>query len=349
VAEICTSFELLDLLPDPVQIVDRSGRVVFQNARMAAQFGQAVGRLCYEFLRQVPEECGDCPRRHEEASANATVEIDAPGGRKLLVSHSMFPHDGEMYVLECFRDVTEYRRALEERARAETELEVLRDFQDRCLTIDLAASGLRHAYRYLPARTATGDFLNAVVAEDGRIILAVADVSGRGAGPAAVTFMLRATADEFFGQLMPLERLPGELHKRLYRYLHPDRFLTFAVVVIEPDKRHCRIINAGHPPVLLIRAGGGDSGVFRAQAPPLGVAERFEPEMPSMSAALAPGDRLLLYTDGLLQDFHDRLEDLAAKAEATKHLPLEDWLAGLLPPKPGARDDLAVFACEMPE
>lgn len=346
--EVRRHFELLDLLPEPVQIVDRAGRVVFQNARMISMFGQGVGQFCYEFLREPPEECRDCPRHRQAAFGDATVEVEARDGRRLLVSHSMLQHDGQMYVLECFRDVTEYRRALEERARAETELQILREFQDRCLTIDLAPSGLHHAYRYLPAATATGDFLNAVVAEDGRIILAVADVSGRGAGPAAVTFMLRATADEFFRQLLPLERLPAELNKRLYRYLHPDRFLTFAVVVIDPDKRRCRIVNAGHPPVLLARAGGRPAEVFGGQVPPLGVAERFEAEMPAMQATLGPGDRLLLYTDGLLQDFQDKLEDLVAKADATKRLPLEDWLAALLPPTPGARDDLTVFACEIP-
>lgn len=55
-------FGILDLLPDPIQIVDREGHIVFMNEKMREMFGNLLGRVCYQTLKESGAEYQNCPR-----------------------------------------------------------------------------------------------------------------------------------------------------------------------------------------------------------------------------------------------------------------------------------------------
>jgi sigma-B regulation protein RsbU (phosphoserine phosphatase) len=342
-------FVLLDLLPNPVQIVDLTGRIVFANVKMRELFGDVVGKVCFQTIKKCGLECEDCPRRQTGTRfLDRQVEIDAVNGRKMLVSHSTLSLDGRTCVLESYQDMTEYRRVVEEAARAQAELEMAREIQDRCMTVHLAGADLRYQYKYLPARTTTGDFLDAGVTPDGQVTIALADISGHGVGATVLTLMLKVAYDQLADEGAPMERFPQELNRRMYRYLSPDRFFSLAVVRIGPDRRSCRVVNAGHPPVLHIHAQSGKTDLYGAQRPPLGIAEHIEADPGAVDVPLEEGDRLVLYSDGLFQLFDRSFEQFSRRVQTLGHLRTDRLLESLLPsPAAGIDDDVTVFVAEI--
>ena len=144
-----------------------------------------------------------------------------------------------------------------------------------------------------------GDYYDAFALPDGRVALVIADVSGKGLSAAVQTatvkYSLRAYATE--------AGAPGLVVTRLNRMLCSelaglgDHFVTLFYAVFEPATGKLSWASAGHESVLIKRGSGGSS-VLEATGPILGLAEHAYAQETAM---LAPGDSLVLYTDGLTE------------------------------------------------
>ncbi len=180
------------------------------------------------------------------------------------------------------------------------ELEIAADIQHSLLPTKLPElSGFRLLGHYQSARQIGGDFYDAFVTPDGGLLLAIADVMGKGV-PAAMFAAI------FRSQLRAgMERAtsPGALLNWLNQTLFPDldrveMFITAQIVYLNPRRRTLRMAAAGHPPLFLI---GSDALVQKIEneGMPLGVlpdAVYTEKNVP-----LPTGARLLLFTDGLTE------------------------------------------------
>ncbi len=169
-----------------------------------------------------------------------------------------------------------------------------------------------------------GDYFDHLELDDHRCAVLIGDVAGHGL-PAALTMaMARAGVLQFTAE----GREPADLVEGLNRLLFGlggrgrRRFMTFQYVELDRSTGHATIANAGHGPALLVRAGGGQ--VERVELPsyPLGARERFA--APRREIAMAPGDVLVLTTDGLVEvrDPQGRMmeyEGLAALAGRSWH------------------------------
>ncbi|MGH7385530.1 MAG: two-component system sensor histidine kinase NtrB, partial [Candidatus Rokuibacteriota bacterium] len=103
---------LVDGLGEGLQLVDGDFRIRHANRWMHEQFGQVVGRRCYEVLAADRERCPTCPlgRRHEMGDAER-IEIAGAHGRRLALSCSPVRQpDGQIFLLELVADVTERER-----------------------------------------------------------------------------------------------------------------------------------------------------------------------------------------------------------------------------------------------
>ena len=185
-----------------------------------------------------------------------------------------------------------------ERQRLERQLAFAGEVQRLLLarpTPDL--HGLEVATRYAPAGSVGGDFFAVKVVGE-RTILALGDVSGKGAPAALLMATCRAVFEAFAAEAAG----PAALLDRMARILADDltaatAFMTLCVAVLDPRHGVLRIANAGHCPVLLRTAAG--VRLLAPEEPPLGVIDDLVHT--EHTQPFAAGDLLLLATDGITE------------------------------------------------
>ncbi len=162
---------------------------------------------------------------------------------------------------------------------------------------------------YEPAGHVGGDFYDVVELPNGNFALMVADVSGKGV-PAAM-MMARASSEAKVG----LASSPGDLGHAM-NYINiamcaarlPGRFVTMVVCVLDPTNRRVTMATAGHMSPLVLRNSGNleepiteDNGGI-----PIGVSGNWEFDVTSVT--LKPGERVVLYTDGITEAMNEHGE-----------------------------------------
>ncbi|MGV9253148.1 SpoIIE family protein phosphatase [Streptomyces sp. NPDC003697] len=195
-------------------------------------------------------------------------------------------------------------------------------------------SALDIAYRYLPAQAGVGgDWFDVLPLSGTRVALVVGDVVGHGLHAAATMGRLRTAVHNFAALDLPPEELLGlldELVGRIDQHETPDggsvpvAGATCVYAVYDPVSRHCSVARAGHPPPALVRPDGGVTFPDVPAGPPLGVGG---PPFEAADLVLDEGSRLVLYTDGLIEDrrrdIDAGLEDLRAALAAAGESPEE--------------------------
>ncbi|HTX22345.1 MAG TPA: SpoIIE family protein phosphatase [Candidatus Aquilonibacter sp.] len=167
-------------------------------------------------------------------------------------------------------------------------------------------SAFQFAHRYQPAETVSGDFFSISALSDTEAGVFICDVAGHGVRAALVTAMIRALAEE----LKPLARDPGLFLRKLNSDLSAilkstgSPMLTTAFYLVADSRIGVmRYANAGHPkPLLLRRSENRIETLANASGhsqPALGLFE--EPPYETTETRLAPGDCLMLFTDGLYE------------------------------------------------
>ncbi|MGH9869448.1 MAG: SpoIIE family protein phosphatase [Candidatus Polarisedimenticolia bacterium] len=188
-----------------------------------------------------------------------------------------------------------------QRERMNREVEIAREVQERLFPQKLVSiAGLDYAGACRPALGVGGDYYDFLSLTDGRLGIAIADVSGKGIGAALLMASLQASLR---GQTLQLSGAIARLLENVNQLVHdasPDnRYATFFYGQYDPATRRLGYVNAGHcPPMVLrrrggrheierLRAGGTVVGLFPAAAYTEGV------------ITLEPGDLVVAYTDGI--------------------------------------------------
>jgi serine phosphatase RsbU (regulator of sigma subunit)/anti-sigma regulatory factor (Ser/Thr protein kinase) len=194
--------------------------------------------------------------------------------------------------------VLQQKREAAERERIQQELRVARLIQQTLLPKELPQlSGWKVDAYYQPARAVGGDFYDFIYFADGRIAFIVADVTDKGV-PAALVMattrsILRAAAERLIS--------PGAVLERVNDVLHPEipanMFVTCFYALLDPVSGHLTFANAGHDVPYRFTAGGILE--LRATGMPLGLMPGMEYE--EKETTLAPGEYVLLYSDGLVE------------------------------------------------
>ncbi|WP_369265689.1 SpoIIE family protein phosphatase [Streptomyces sp. R35] len=191
-------------------------------------------------------------------------------------------------------------------------------------------SALDVAYRYLPAQAGVGgDWFDVIPLSGTRVALVVGDVVGHGLHAAATMGRLRTAVHNFAGLDMPVEELLGRLDE-LVAQIDAEEVAaaqdeqgmitgaTCQYAVYDPTSGRLAIATAGHPGPAVVRPDGTVDFPELPVSPPLGLGAGLPVETAELT--VPEGSRLVLYTDGLIED---RTRDLDAGLEA-----LRDALAG---------------------
>jgi sigma-B regulation protein RsbU (phosphoserine phosphatase) len=211
------------------------------------------------------------------------------------------------------------------------ELDLARSIQQSILPSGFPASkSFRVAACYRPMTSVAGDFYDFLVADDWQAGVLVADVSGHGIPAALIASMLKMTADSNRSKATE----PAILLQAMNAALHGStrgEMVTAAYVYLDANAREMRYAAAGHPAMLMLREGAVtevvENGLPLAAAPTDSFHER--------TLAISAGDRLLLYTDGLVEARNGAgemfgEERLTAAFASTFHAATEDAAGRIL-------------------
>lgn len=192
------------------------------------------------------------------------------------------------------------RRTLEREhqlTEIQRELEVARRIQLSILPSEFPSSPhFQVAARYLPMTSVAGDFYDYVITEPQHAGLLIADVSGHGVPAALIASMVKLAA----ASQKEHARDPSVFLSRLNNILFgntQNQFVTAAYVHLDSNARELRYSAAGHPPMLLLRAGE----ITQVEENGLMLAAFDFATYTNAVHGLQEGDRLLLYTDGMIE------------------------------------------------
>jgi sigma-B regulation protein RsbU (phosphoserine phosphatase) len=222
------------------------------------------------------------------------------------------------------------------RQRLEQELQLAREIQQ---SFQPAAPPRVKGYELegisFPCYEIGGDYYDFIERPDGRLVIVLGDVSGKGTSAALLMSSLHAAVRAH----VFLHESPVEVVKEINRYLTmcipSNRFVTLFYAEIEPSTGQISFVNAGHNPPLLARASG-ETELLAASGIPLGIFE--EARFVSGSAQLKDGDALILYSDGISEARNAQgeefgLDRLTRTVIENNHLPaaaLRDQIEGAL-------------------
>jgi sigma-B regulation protein RsbU (phosphoserine phosphatase) len=182
-------------------------------------------------------------------------------------------------------------------SKIQKELEVAKEIQLSILPVAFPDSAnFRVAARYVPMTSVAGDFYDFIVANDTQAGLLIADVSGHGVPAALIAAMVKVAATAQCANAADPAHFLAGMNAVLWGNTQ-DQFVTAAYVHLDSRSRELRYSAAGHPPMLLLRGGKVleiiENGLILAAFDFATFANAVHP--------LEPGDRYLLYTDGLVE------------------------------------------------
>jgi len=150
----------------------------------------------------------------------------------------------------------------------------------------------------VPSRQVSGDYFDFRVRSDSKVYSAIADVCGKGVGPALLMASLQASFHAWADELVPVPEMTGRLSEAISRRTGPDRFITFFLTLLDPASGEVEYSNAGHNQGLVVRKGGKVE-----ELPSHGLPLALFPGRPYGSSRfkLEPDDFLCLYTDGVTE------------------------------------------------
>jgi len=191
-----------------------------------------------------------------------------------------------------------YERVTRSEARLERDLQRAQEIQMHLMPgISPTIPGLEVALRFQPARELGGDLYDFLNYGKDRYVIAVGDVSGKGA-PAA---LYGAMASGIIRSLAPQKPTPPEMLKKLNVTLLERKieghFITLTYAIWEPKTKTLRLANAGMPLPLLVR--NGQCRPIRAEGVPLGLLEHTEYQ--EITVTIEKGDLLAMFSDGIIE------------------------------------------------
>jgi len=233
---------------------------------------------------------------------------------KVLPFHHNIEPIGFFIFVCCLGFVTARRTLAKEERLLEInkELQIANQIQSSILPREVPRlAGLEIVARYVPMSAVAGDFYDFLVIDAQRIGILVADVTGHGVPAALIASMLKVA---FAGQAGHADN-PALVLAGLNRALcgkFEEHFVTAAYVFVDLDKFVLRYAGAGHPPLLFAprttaQGRGSESREVEANGLMLGLFP--EAEYSSAEIPLDTGDRILIYTDGILEAMDSAREE----------------------------------------
>lgn len=287
-------------------------RIVVRELEMAGAAFPGTG-LVYGEVPEPEGESSDASAlplyllQDREGKRMAELLVSPPEGRELTLYESDFIEGLVLQAAVALENARNHERNLQW-ARVQQDLDAARNIQRSLLPQSLPEiGGYSLAFRSVTCYEVGGDYLDFVEQPDGSLLIAVADVAGKGLASAMMSVNFRAAFRAMAITGMPLDELATRMNEHHWREGEEARrrYVTAIFMRLYPELGKMEVVNAGHNPGFLVLPDG-TKHEFESVGTPLGLLPGMR--YGSEEAVFTPGARLLFYTDGLTEVFRGEEE-----------------------------------------
>ena len=180
--------------------------------------------------------------------------------------------------------------------RYEQELAIAGTIQQQLMTVKIPGSSFAQVHaRNIPCKEIGGDFFD-VIATESSISAVLADICGKGVSAALLASILQGMIYAQLKASVPLAEIADVANRFLCQKDLAEKYATLTIARLSPDGL-LEFINCGHVTPFLVR--GGTLARTQPQNPPVGLLE--DVSYTTETYELAPGDRLVVFTDGITE------------------------------------------------
>jgi PAS domain S-box-containing protein len=347
---------ILETLNDGVVITDDSNQILFANAVFEEMTGTPRSEIIGTDARQLydrAEEFALAQAFHQKAleMGRSREEFFLPtkgsGRLPVVVSvRAIRGPEGGRFGVVTLTDISEQKRTEEKLRVANAQLEEhQREIeQDLVLAARVQQSlapkpilwrGLRVDTFYQPAQKIGGDFGLVTPLEEEQLNLLVCDVSGHGISSALVANRIYSETITQLGNRAPLADMLRRLNSLVIQNIAAQGFFfTLAAARIDRTGRTMEFAGAGHPPAMIVQPGANPR-LLPSRSTILGTLPDAVDADATLNTEIEPGDRVVLYTDGLTDVFDSHGEMLEVEGiqnivRETSLLPFSEMRQGIL-------------------
>jgi phosphoserine phosphatase RsbU/P len=290
------------------EVLEQVLRIVVRELEMAGAVFPGTG-MAYGDAPELGEggSNGDSPLPTyplEDPEGNAMTElvVAPPDGRELTIYEADFLEGLALQAAVALENARNHKRNVEF-ARVQQDLDAARNIQRSLLPQELPKiDGYSLAFRSITCYEVGGDYLDIVEQPDGKLLIAVADVAGKGLASAIMATSFRAAFRASAVQGLPLAELAERMNEHHWQEGEEARrrYLTAIFLKLDRASGEAEVVNCGHNPGFLVRPGS-EAIQFESTGTPLGMLPGMHYQ--SQKFVFEPGARLLFYTDGLTEVF----------------------------------------------
>ena len=306
------------------EVLEQVLRIVVRELEMAGAAFPGAG-LAYGKAPAAGENgAHSYPLQDREGRQMAELVVTPPDGRELTLYETDFIEGLALQAAVALENARNHKRNIEF-ARVQQDLDAAREIQRSLLPQKLPAiPGYSLGFRSDTCYEVGGDYLDIVEQPDGSVLMAVADVAGKGMASAIMSTGFRSAFRAMAATGPPLDELAARMNQHHWAEGEEARrkYVTAIFLRFYPETGEIEVVNAGHNPGFLIESGARVHQ-FDAGGTPLGLLPGMR--YASEKRGFPPGSRLLFYTDGLTEVFKgdeefgsERLLDVFLKCRADK-------------------------------
>ncbi len=232
----------------------------------------------------------------------AELVVAPPEDRELTLYEADFLEGLTLQAAVALENARNHKRNVEF-ARVQQDMDAARAIQRSLLPQTLPEiPGYSVAFRSDTCYEVGGDYLDIVEQPDGSLLMAVADVAGKGLASAIMATSFRSAFRAIAAQGLALDELATRMNQHHWTEGEEARrrYVTAIFLRLHPQAGKLEVVNAGHNPGFLVQPDGV-SRQFNAAGTPLGLLPGMR--YSSEHCGFTPGTRLLFYTDGLTEVF----------------------------------------------
>jgi serine phosphatase RsbU (regulator of sigma subunit) len=284
------------------EVLEQVLRIVVRELEMAGAAFAGTGLAYGEDPADGAEGVLRFPLDDRDGKRMIELLVVPPDGRELTIYEADFIEGLALQAAVALENARNHKRNVEF-ARVQQDLDAGRQIQQSLLPQRLPSiPGYSVGFRSVTCYELGGDYLDIVEQPDGSLLIAVADVAGKGLASAIMASSFRSAFRAMAVTGMPLDELATRMNQHHWAEGEEARrrYVTAIFLKLHPEAGEVEVVNAGHNPGFIIEPGS-TAYQFDAVGTPLGLIPGMQ--YSGEKHGFAPGTRLLFYTDGLTEVF----------------------------------------------